>query len=71
MKSVTVKVNGDTKVEADESFIFRLAKPVNATISSTQNRGIGVITNDDVSAASAGLFQPEPFPAIASDAGLG
>jgi uncharacterized repeat protein (TIGR01451 family) len=40
-----VTVNGDTLVEADETFFVNLSGAVNATISDPQ--GIGTITNDD------------------------
>jgi Calx-beta domain len=43
--SVTVKVNGDTKVEPDELFYVRLSNPVGATIG--RARGAGTVINDD------------------------
>jgi beta-glucanase (GH16 family) len=46
-QTVSVTVNGDTKVEANETFNFNLSGTTNgATISDTQ--GVGTITNDDV-----------------------
>ncbi len=50
-KTITVAVNGDTVVEADETFAVNLSNPTNATISDAQ--GVGTITNDD---------QPPPGP---------
>ena len=44
-KTVTVAVNGDTTVEANETFVVNLSNATNATISDAQ--GIGTITNDD------------------------
>jgi hypothetical protein len=43
--TVTVKVQGDTTVEPDETFFVNLSNPVNATISDIQ--GFGTIENDD------------------------
>lgn len=45
-KTVAVTVNGDTKVEADESFFLNLSAAQNATIADSQGRG--TIKNDDV-----------------------
>jgi hypothetical protein len=42
---VTVKVNGDTAIESDETFTVNLANPVGATLADGQ--GIGKIVNDD------------------------
>jgi hypothetical protein len=42
---VNVTVNGDTKYEANETFVVDLSGPVNATILDSQ--GTGTITNDD------------------------
>lgn len=44
-KTVTVLVNGDTSVEANETFFVNLTTPVNASISDFQ--GQGTIVNDD------------------------
>jgi hypothetical protein len=44
-KLVTIKVNGDTQVETDNTFFVNLSSPVNATIGDGQ--GLGVIKNDD------------------------
>lgn len=43
---ITVQVNGDTKVESDETFIVRLSHAVGGFIGSGD--GIGTIKNDDV-----------------------
>src|SRR6185312_8976907 len=45
-KPVTVTVNGDTQVEANETFFVNLSNAVNATLSDGQ--GVGTITNDDL-----------------------
>ena len=47
-KSVSVVVNGDVKVEADEVFYVNLSTPVGGTIADSQ--GIGTIVNDDIAA---------------------
>ena len=44
-KTVTVTVNGDTSVEADETFTLNLSAPVGATI--VDGLGTGTIRNDD------------------------
>jgi Domain of unknown function (DUF4347)/FG-GAP-like repeat/Calx-beta domain/RTX calcium-binding nonapeptide repeat (4 copies)/FG-GAP repeat len=46
-KTITVAVNGDEKVEADETFNLNLSNATNATI--VDNKGVAIITNDDVS----------------------
>ncbi len=45
-KQVTVVVNGDTTVEANETFFVNLTNPSGATINKAQ--GVGTINNDDV-----------------------
>jgi hypothetical protein len=44
-KDITVKVNGDTLNEGDETFTVDLSSPANAVIQ--DNQGLGTITNDD------------------------
>jgi predicted esterase len=44
-KNFTVKVTGDRKVEANETFVVNLSNPTGATIADAQ--GVGTITNDD------------------------
>jgi Calx-beta domain len=44
-QTITVKVNGDTTAEANETFAVNLSSPNNATIADGQ--GLGTITNDD------------------------
>ncbi|MDY0102090.1 MAG: Calx-beta domain-containing protein, partial [Lentimicrobium sp.] len=53
-KTVTVLVNGDTKVEADETFTVSLSNLVNngRNVSVTDATGLGTITNDDASTIS-------------------
>ena len=43
--TIPVEINGDTKVESNETFSVNLSKPSNATISDGQ--GVGTILNDD------------------------
>ena len=42
---ITILVNGDTKLEPDETFFVQLSSPVNATI--LDGTGVGTIQNDD------------------------
>ncbi len=44
-KTITVLVNGDYLVEANETFFLNLSGPTNATI--TDNQGVATINNDD------------------------
>ncbi|MCI0684293.1 MAG: hypothetical protein L0Y71_19455 [Gemmataceae bacterium] len=44
-KTIIVLVNGDTNVEADETFFVNLTRPRNASIADA--RGVGTILNDD------------------------
>jgi hypothetical protein len=54
-KTAPVTVNGDTKVESNETFTVALSNPSQATIN--QSPGTGTITNDD-SAASGVTITP-------------
>ena len=56
---VEVTINGDISNEADETFFVNLTLPTNATIS--DNRGVGVIINDDATTA----VEPPASPAVA------
>lgn len=47
-KTITVIVNGDTMIEADETFTVTLSSAVNANIAGAQ--GVGTIQNDDAPA---------------------
>jgi hypothetical protein len=50
-QTISVTVNGDTKLEADETFTVDLSNPTNlVTISDAQ--GLGTITNDDAASFS-------------------
>ncbi|QDM41002.1 Calx-beta domain-containing protein [Altererythrobacter sp. TH136] len=44
-KIITIQVNADYAIEADETFTINLSNPVNATIS--DGTGVGTIVNDD------------------------
>jgi hypothetical protein len=44
-KPIAIVVNGDTTVEADETFTVTLSNPTNATLSTS--RAVGTIKNDD------------------------
>src|SRR5262249_16912578 len=61
-KTITVLVNGDTKVEADKQFYVNLSQARNAVIADAQ--GIGTILNDDF--GSSGGCNPsvpcDPLP---------
>ncbi len=48
-KTVTVKVNGDAAIEADQSFVLVLSNPTGATFA--DDTGVGTIRNDDLSYA--------------------
>ena len=54
-KTVTVLVNGDTTVEANETFSLKLGSARNASVS--DSRGVGTIVNDDVA-----VLPPPPPP---------
>ena len=49
-KQITVSVNGDTTVEANETFFVNLTNATNAAIA--DNQGIGTIINDDTTLGS-------------------
>jgi hypothetical protein len=51
--TVTVKVQGDTTEEVDETFFVNLSNPVNATIA--DNQGLGTIENDDAALPTTNL----------------
>lgn len=59
-QTVTVLVNGDRLVEADETFFVSLSHPTGATIA--QDQGVGTILNDD-GLALAALAQTVLLPA--------
>ncbi|HEY9639750.1 MAG TPA: Calx-beta domain-containing protein [Coleofasciculaceae cyanobacterium] len=46
-KNITIAINGDTKIEINESFLIVLSNPVRATLA--KNLGIATLTNDDPS----------------------
>ena len=51
-KTFSIKINGDTSIESDETFFVNLSNAVGATIQDGQ--GLGTIINDDGSAPFAG-----------------
>src|SRR5438552_1171896 len=57
-QTITVSVNGDTTVEANETFLVTLSAPTNATLAVAQ--GTGTIVNDDVAAPPAAVITPFP-----------
>ena len=58
-QTITVSVNGDTTVEANETFLVTLSAPTNATLAVAQ--GTGTIVNDDVTAPPpAAVVTPVP-----------
>src|SRR5438132_1103896 len=52
-KPISVLVNGDQKIEPDETFTVNLSNAVNGTVNVSGGQGIGTILNDDI----AGSFQ--------------
>jgi hypothetical protein len=70
-RTVSVKVNGDTTFEPDETFSLELSNQSGATI--TDNLGLGTIRNDDVAAdvtppaAPAGLLATAGNAQVALD----
>jgi hypothetical protein len=46
-QDISVSVNGDSKVELDETVIVTLSNPVNASIAGGMGAGTGTVTNDD------------------------
>ncbi|NER09470.1 Calx-beta domain-containing protein [Muriicola jejuensis] len=62
--TLSVTVNGDTSVEANETFFVNLSAPVNATINDGQ--GQGTIQNDD----SASISIDDPSPINEGDSGV-
>jgi serralysin len=51
-KTIIVLVNGDLRVEANETFFVNLSNPTNATLADSQGRGI--IRNDDAGTTLTG-----------------
>jgi len=66
-KTITVFVNGDTKVEADETFFVTLSNPTNATIGTAQT--MGTILNDDIQLQPA--WQSVTIPSLPVGCQLG
>ena len=52
-KTVTVLVNGDTLLEANENFTVTLGTPSNSAVTVTAPSGTGTIQNDDTAAATS------------------
>jgi uncharacterized repeat protein (TIGR01451 family) len=61
---VSITVNGDTAVEANETFFVNLSTPTNATI--LDNQGLGTITNDDLATADLSITKTAPAQANAN-----
>jgi hypothetical protein len=57
-QTVTVKVNGNTTVEADENFVVDLSNLVNARLITSQ--GVGTILDDDLSLAINNISITQP-----------
>ncbi len=53
-QTVSITINGDTKVEADQTFFVNLSAPTNGA-SITHGQAIGTIVNDDSASAGAGF----------------
>jgi len=63
-KAIPVKVNGDTKVEPDETFFIDLSNCVGCTI--IDNQGQGTIQNDDAAATPSSIDTISPTVTITS-----
>lgn len=59
-KQITVKVNGDTDYEQDETFFVNLSDATNASIA--DNQGVGTINNDDPQPSPTATPTPTPGP---------
>jgi methionine-rich copper-binding protein CopC len=57
--SFTVLVNGDTKVEPDETFFVNLSHP-SSGVALADDQGVGTITNDDSAAGGPSLSISDP-----------
>jgi len=66
-KTIPVQVNGDSALEADETFFVNLQSAANASIADSQ--GLGTITNDDAS-VPAGTVQFGAAAQSVGEAGL-
>ncbi|MBL0040536.1 MAG: hypothetical protein IPP28_05700 [Xanthomonadales bacterium] len=64
-QTVLVPINGDTTVEANETFVVNLSAPTNATIAAGQ--GTGTISNDDASADLSITVTDSPDPVTAGE----
>jgi hypothetical protein len=58
-KTISITVNGDKKIESDETFKVKLSRAVNGEIS--DSLGLGTILNDDVRTTSS---KPHPFARV-------
>jgi hypothetical protein len=59
-REITVLVNGDSSVEADETFVLNLSNPAGATLGDAQ--GLGTIANDDAAPPPPPPLPPPPPP---------
>jgi large repetitive protein len=59
-REISVLVNGDAIVEADETFVLNLSNPAGATIGDAQ--GLGTIANDDAAPPPPPPAPPPPLP---------
>ena len=57
---ITVSVNGDTKVEANETFFVKLGSPVNATIADGSGRGRSTTTTSPSARTSSRTRRSRP-----------
>lgn len=70
-KTITVSVNGDTVTEVNESFLFKLSLPINATIADAE--GVGTIIEDDAACptptftAATSVDAPSPIALASAD----
>jgi hypothetical protein len=63
-KMVSVTVNGNTDLEADENFYVNLSNPTNAGF--VNNQGIGTILNDDATLSIADTSVTQPSSGVAT-----
>ncbi|SFK40113.1 cellulase family glycosylhydrolase [Falsiroseomonas stagni] len=71
-KTIRITINGDTQVEADESFLLRLTNPVRAAYSDAE--ATGTIINNDLPritvADAAAVVEGDPFAGLAPPEGV-
>ena len=59
-QTISITINGDTKVESDEAFLVNLSGATNGAVIS-DSQGIGTITNDDFNRARTNDFNGDGY----------